>query len=208
VCCLQCAATHNFAYNFIYCPSRGRRVSRLSCISNFICISSGCEERKLVQELKVETVFRTSAAVEVLQKCICGICWEASCSSFFLQVSSRFGSALNNILQPGTLCICSSFRKWCICLVFWPYGLSEAQRIFLYLDCKIFFFLPENGSASSLHFTLLLLKLHVVLAEASRNVIWVANFTDAQMQQVTVVNSIQIWKSSKKCCSQYVVLVE
>ncbi len=87
------------------------RVSRLSCISNFICISSGCEERELVQELKVETVFRTSAAVEVRQKCICGIFWEASCSSFFLQVSSRFGSALNNILQPGTLCICSSFRK-------------------------------------------------------------------------------------------------
>lgn len=87
------------------------RVSRLSSLSNFICISSGCEERKLVQELKVETVFRTSAAVQVLQKCICGICWEASCSFFFLQVSSRFGSALNNILQPGTLCICSSFRK-------------------------------------------------------------------------------------------------
>jgi hypothetical protein len=66
------------------------------------------------------------------------------------------------------------------------------QRIFLYLDCEIFFFLPEDGSASLLHFTLLLLKLPVGLAEASRNVIWVANFTDAQMQQVTVVNSIQI----------------
>jgi hypothetical protein len=64
--------------------------------------------------------------------------------------------------------------------------------MFLYLDCKIFFFLPEDGSGSLLHFTLLLLRLHVGLAEASRNVIWVANFTDAQMQQVTVVNSIQI----------------
>ncbi len=75
-----------------------------------ICISSGCEESK-VQELKVKFVFHTSAVVEVLQKCICGICWGASCSSFFLQVSSRFESALNNILQPGTPCILFQFQE-------------------------------------------------------------------------------------------------